>query len=72
MQAYPQLLLTDAAGMLKFTTQRELLAYAEKCGWRCDAQYIHFDNSSKQAVEKPNLEIFHNTLLYARELDRII
>lgn len=72
VQSYKQLLLKDAARLLNFTEQHELLNYADAAGWRHDGQYIMFEGTEKKAAEKPSLDTFHHTLTYARELERII
>jgi 26S proteasome regulatory subunit N12 len=72
VQAYDKLLLKDAAALLKFKTQQELLLYCNQQGWQHDAQYVRFANHGKQSADGAQMQTFHNMLMYARELDRII
>lgn len=72
MQAYEKLLLKDAAQMLSFNTQGDLLDYCEGQGWKTDAQYVYFSAAAPPDTGKAHLDVFKNMLTYARELDRII
>jgi hypothetical protein len=72
MQAYDKLSLKDAASMLKFSTQQEVLSYAASQGWRTDNAYVHFTPLAGKGAGQENMDVFHNMLMYARELDRII
>jgi hypothetical protein len=72
MQAYSKLLLRDAAKMLGFEKQQELLAYCDVQGWATDAQYVHFAKATPPDAGKAHLDVFKHMLTYARELDRII
>lgn len=70
--AYKHLLLADVAQLLRFKTQKDVVEYCTARGWRVEGQYVWFAEQGKVAAEKPNMGVFHNTLMYARELDRII
>jgi CSN8/PSMD8/EIF3K family len=72
VQAYSKLLLKDAAQILRFDKQQELLAYCKAQGWRTDAQHVYFAETVPPDHGKAHLDVFKNMLTYARELDRII
>jgi hypothetical protein len=72
VQAYDKLLLKDAGVLLKCNTQQELLAFCNAQSWRHDGQYVYFAHAEGKAAGQENVDVFHNMLLYSRELDRII
>ena len=73
MQAYDKLLLKDAAQLLKFKTQQELVQFCNVQGWKADAQYVRFgEHGGGGKGDQESIGAFHNMLTYARELDRII
>ena len=72
LQAYDKLLLKDAASLLKFRTQHDLLEFCDSQQWRHDAQYVFFAAVEDKSGADGNMATFHNMLTYARELDRII
>ena len=58
--------------MLKFSTQQDLLAFCAAQGWRTDNVCVYFAPPAGKAAGQENMDVFHNMLMYARELDRII
>ena len=72
MQAYDKLSLKDAAAMLRCETQQDLAQFCKAQGWRTDGQYVYFGAPPAKSCGQENMDVFHNMLLYARELDRIV
>ncbi|KAJ9514117.1 hypothetical protein QJQ45_002210 [Haematococcus lacustris] len=84
-RAYKKLKLSDAQRMLMFDSPQATLDYCQKLGaiaavqheWRCSGDFITFEGagaaaSQSQHKEVPPLELINNTLVYAKELERIV
>jgi len=72
--AYESLPLKDAATLLFFKSQSDLLKFAEKRGWTIDltgAQII-FKKKNEEQIEIPKQRIIAASLAYARELEQIV
>ncbi|KAF9535118.1 COP9 signalosome [Crepidotus variabilis] len=72
--AYDSLPLKDAATLLFFKTQTELLKFAEHRGWQIDLTggLIYFKKKNEEKVEIPKQRIIAASLAYARELEQIV
>jgi len=72
--AYNSLPIKDAATLLFFRSQSELLAYAQQRGWQVDltASTITFTQKGEENVEIPKEKLISANLLYARELEMIV
>ncbi|GFH17442.1 PCI domain-containing protein, partial [Haematococcus lacustris] len=75
-RAYKKLKLSDAQRMLMFDSPQATLDYCKKHEWRCSGDFITFEGagaaaSQSQHKEVPPLELINNTLVYAKELERI-
>lgn len=73
-KAYDYLPFEDAATLLYFKTNAELLSFAKEAGWLIDskASKIYFEQSGSLVQEIPANKVIKNTLEYARELERIV
>ncbi|KAI0347363.1 hypothetical protein BDW22DRAFT_1351790 [Trametopsis cervina] len=72
--AYNSLPIKDAATLLFFRTQSELLSYAQQRGWQVDlsASTITFTQKGEEKMEIPKDKLISANLLYARELEMIV
>lgn len=72
-KAYSRLSLADAHKMMMFDSQKAVVDYAEQRGWFVEGGYIIFQKPDLSAMkEVPSLKIINNTLVYAKELERIV
>jgi len=72
--AYESLPLKDAATLLFFTSQSDLLNFAKQRGWRVDltASTITFAKKGEEQTEIPRQQLIAANLAYARELEQIV
>ncbi|KAI0092600.1 SAC3/GANP/Nin1/mts3/eIF-3 p25 family-domain-containing protein [Irpex rosettiformis] len=72
--AYNSLPIKDAATLLFFRSQPELLSYAQQRGWTVDLSEntITFTQKGEEKVEVPKEKLISANLLYARELEMIV
>ncbi|KAI0650603.1 COP9 signalosome [Trametes meyenii] len=72
--AYDSLPLKDAATLLFFKNQSELLTFAQQRGWQVDltAGKITFAKKTEEKVEIPKEKLILANLQYARELEQIV
>ncbi|KAF7355157.1 PCI domain-containing protein [Mycena sanguinolenta] len=72
--AYESLPLKDAATLLFFTSQRDLLVFAEQRGWEVNLSLgtITFAKKGEETMDIPKEKIIAASLLYARELEQIV
>ncbi|KAJ7228807.1 SAC3/GANP/Nin1/mts3/eIF-3 p25 family-domain-containing protein [Mycena pura] len=72
--AYESLPLKDAATLLFFTSQSELLVFAQERGWEVNltSGTITFEKKGEETVDIPKEKLIAASLLYARELEQIV
>ncbi|KAI0796549.1 SAC3/GANP/Nin1/mts3/eIF-3 p25 family-domain-containing protein [Abortiporus biennis] len=72
--AYDSLPLKDAATLLFFKSQPELVAFAQKRGWQVDLTggIISFAKKGEEKIEIPKEKLIAANLSYARELEQIV
>ncbi|PPQ66761.1 hypothetical protein CVT24_008718 [Panaeolus cyanescens] len=72
--AYESLPLKDAATLLFFPNQSELLKFAQQRGWEVDLTggTITFKRKSEEKIEIPKQRLISASLAYARELEQIV
>ncbi|KIJ70219.1 hypothetical protein HYDPIDRAFT_78074 [Hydnomerulius pinastri MD-312] len=72
--AYESLPLKDAATLLFFTSQSDLLKFAQQRGWQVDltAGLIKFARKNDEQTEIPKQKLIAANLVYARELEQIV
>ncbi|KAH8106095.1 SAC3/GANP/Nin1/mts3/eIF-3 p25 family-domain-containing protein [Cristinia sonorae] len=72
--AYESLPLKDAATLLFFTSQSELLAFAKQRGWQVNLSSgtITFSRKGEEKMEIPKEKLIAANLQYARELEQIV
>jgi len=72
--AYESLPLKDAATLLFFSNQSDLLKFAEQRGWQIDlaASTITFVKKAEEKAEIPKEKLISACLGYARELEQIV
>jgi len=72
--AYDSLPLKDAATLLFFKNQTELLSFAKQRGWEVDltGATIIFAKKGEEQAEIPKEKLISQSLAYARELEQII
>ncbi|KAL1918242.1 uncharacterized protein VTP21DRAFT_3508 [Calcarisporiella thermophila] len=73
-KAYASLPLHDMATMLFFNNMEGVLTFAKQRGWNVNPaeQKIYFSTSNDEKVELHSEDIINRSLLYARELERIV
>jgi len=72
--AYESLPLKDAATLLFFKNQSDLLSYAQQRGWQVNlsAGTITFTKKGEEKMEIPKERLIAANLSYARELEQIV
>ncbi|KAF9222097.1 hypothetical protein BS17DRAFT_756993 [Gyrodon lividus] len=72
--AYDSLPFKDAATLLFFTSQSDLLKFAQQRGWQVDlsAGQINFARKNDEQTEIPKHKLIAANLAYARELEQIV
>ncbi|KIP12650.1 hypothetical protein PHLGIDRAFT_123751 [Phlebiopsis gigantea 11061_1 CR5-6] len=72
--AYNSLPIKDAATLLFFRTQQEVLLYAQQRGWQVDLTggTIAFTKKGEEKLEIPKDKLITANLQYARELEMIV
>ncbi|KAI0254917.1 proteasome 26S subunit [Lactifluus subvellereus] len=72
--AYESLPLKDAATLLFFRSQSELLGFAKQRGWQVNLTegVITFAQKGEETLEIPKEKLIANNLAYARELEQIV
>ncbi|KAF7331965.1 PCI domain-containing protein [Mycena kentingensis (nom. inval.)] len=72
--AYESLPLKDAATLLFFTSQSELLLFAQQRNWIVDltAATITFAKKNEETTDIPKEKLIAASLMYARELEQIV
>ncbi|OSD04380.1 hypothetical protein PYCCODRAFT_1433765 [Trametes coccinea BRFM310] len=72
--AYDSLPLKDAATLLFFKNQSEVIAFAQERGWQVDltAGKIIFAKKTEEKIEIPKEKLILADLHYARELEQIV
>ncbi|KAI6034262.1 SAC3/GANP/Nin1/mts3/eIF-3 p25 family-domain-containing protein [Pisolithus microcarpus] len=72
--AYESLPIKDVATLLFFSSQSELLKYAQERGWQVDlsAGLIRFARKNDEQMEIPKQKLIAANLAYARELEQIV
>jgi 26S proteasome regulatory subunit N12 len=72
--AYESLPVHDAASLLFFPKQQDLITYAQQRGWQIDltSQMILFTKKDVEKVEIPKEKMITAALHYARELEQIV
>ncbi|KAF8222726.1 hypothetical protein L208DRAFT_1370727 [Tricholoma matsutake] len=72
--AYESLPLKDAATLLFFTSQSELLKFAQHRGWQVNLteSSITFARKGEEQMEIPKQKLIAASLAYARELEQIV
>jgi len=72
--AYESLPLKDAATLLFFRSQSEVLDFAKQRGWLIDLTrgLITFTQKGEEKLEIPKEKLIANNLAYARELEQIV
>ncbi|KAF7313679.1 PCI domain-containing protein [Mycena chlorophos] len=72
--AYESLPLKDAATLLFFSSQSELLRFAQQRGWIVDVSSgtIKFEKKGEESTDIPKEKLIAASLMYARELEQIV
>ncbi|KAI0265176.1 proteasome 26S subunit [Gloeopeniophorella convolvens] len=72
--AYQSLPLKDAATLLFFKSQSEVLEFAKQRGWQVNLTEgtITFSQKGEEKLEIPKEKLIANNLAYARELEQIV
>jgi len=72
-KAYPSLKVADAKGLLMVPGEADVLRIAEERGWQVEDGVLRFQKDAEGAEQKiPAVELITNSLMYARELERIV
>ncbi len=71
-RAYTQLPLADAATLLHFKTEQEILNFCQGRSWKVEQGKIVFGSNAVDIHEVPSTKIMSNALEYAKELERIV
>jgi len=73
-KAYQQLPVAEAQRLLLCSSLKQLQDYADKRGWVESKGAFHFKPLAniQPKAEIPSMQLIHETLSYAKELERII
>jgi len=70
-KAYRSLPFRDAIKILMFSSQEDLLNYVKERSWEIAGDRIIFKGDEKTRAEVPSQKIIYQSLVYAKELERI-
>jgi len=73
-KAYKSLSVSEAQKSLLFSSSNDLVEFAKKREWEVSNGHIlfTFEDKKKAKAEVPSLKLIHQTLAYAKELERIV
>jgi len=72
-QAYHTLKVKDAQELLMVDSEAEVSKIAEERGWKVLGGVFQFKEATEKSHEAiPTLQLITNSLMYARELERIV
>lgn len=71
-EAYESLSVKDAIKVMRFTSKKDLTAYADEHGWTIDKDVVVFRTDEPDRVELNSMDLIRNTLHYAKEIERIV
>ncbi|KAM9984768.1 hypothetical protein ACTFIY_009181 [Dictyostelium cf. discoideum] len=71
-KSFKTLSLKDAEKVLLFNDNNQFQQYIKERNWKVQGDVIQFGNNENQSVEIPSLQLIHQTLHYAKELERIV
>ncbi|EGC33281.1 hypothetical protein DICPUDRAFT_49021 [Dictyostelium purpureum] len=71
-KSFKTLSLKDAEKVLLFNNTSQFQQYIKDRNWKVQGDTITFGNTDNQAVDIPSLQLIHQTLHYAKELERIV
>eukprot|EP01132_Coremiostelium_polycephalum_P005035 gene5035-6265_t len=71
-KSFKSLSLADAEKVLLFNNNNQFTEYIKKREWTVEGNRIVFANNNASNVEIPALQLIHQTLNYAKELERIV
>jgi 26S proteasome regulatory subunit N12 len=71
-KAYKTLSAEHACRMLMLASLSELSTYCEQRKWDLSHGSITFQQSTEKPLELPSMRLIHETLSYAKELERIV
>ncbi|KAF2074692.1 hypothetical protein CYY_004006 [Polysphondylium violaceum] len=71
-KSFKTLSLKDAEKVLLFNNSAQFNQYVKSRNWTVQGDKIKFSNNDNAAVEIPSIQLIHQTLHYAKELERIV
>jgi 26S proteasome regulatory subunit N12 len=72
-EAYESLTIEEAQKLMRFSTKKEVLQYAQENEWVVEGNRIVFKrDATTDNVELNSMELIKNTLHYAKEIERIV
>jgi len=71
-KAYSTMSVEHAQRMLMFSGKGDLESYAKTREWSIEGGIITFQHSTEKPLEIPSMRLIHETLSYAKELERIV
>merc|ERR1712137_1038636 len=72
VRAYRDLKIADAAKLLMFSKESDFRDYAEGRMWTIDGDRVIFEQDQETESDIPTQNLITRTLLYAKELERIV
>jgi len=71
-KAYNSLKVTNAQKLLRFNSADEFTDFATKRKWTITGDTCNFQTQENKKLTIPTMELIHQTLNYAKELERIV
>uniref|UniRef100_A0A7S3RTJ7 PCI domain-containing protein n=1 Tax=Strombidinopsis acuminata TaxID=141414 RepID=A0A7S3RTJ7_9SPIT len=71
-KAYKSIALADLQTMLMLGTESELFEFATGRGWRIEGTLVTFGDEDEKPLSLPASQLIHESLAYAKELERIV
>jgi len=71
-KAYDHLPLNAASKLLQFDSVHPFLEYSTNRGWQVQGDNVYFKKDAQQKAPIPSMSVISQTLLYAKELERIV
>jgi 26S proteasome regulatory subunit N12 len=71
-KAYKSIAVADLQSMLMLGSEAELSDFATNRGWRIDGTNVTFGTDGDKPLALPASQLIHESLAYAKELERIV
>ena len=71
-KAYKSIAASELQSMLMLGSEAELREFADSREWKINGPLVMFGNDDNKKLELPASQLIHESLAYAKELERIV